>query len=94
MRERGGEKRREKRDGGVDYAATSCHALCCPVLWDLLQCFFATCSCFKHFINIYIYINIYIDIYMCVCVCVCVRMRLCVCVFACVSVCWCRCMCL
>ena len=33
MRERRGEKRREKREGGVDHAATCCHALCCPVLW-------------------------------------------------------------
>ena len=43
---------------------------------DLLQCFFATCSCFKHFINIFIYINIFIDIYTCMyiykCVCACV----------------------
>ena len=98
------ERREEKREGGVDYAATCCHALCCPVLWiylniytyllfegcDLLQCFLATCSCFKHFINIniYIYINIYIDIYTCMCI----YMRVCVCV--CVYVCGCLCVCL
>ena len=27
------ERREEKREGGVDHAATCCHALCCPVLW-------------------------------------------------------------
>ena len=41
-----------RREGGVDYAATCCHALCCPVLYtffilhllfegcDFPQCFF------------------------------------------------------
>ena len=31
------EERREKqkREGGVDYAAKCFHALCCPVLWML-----------------------------------------------------------
>ena len=33
MRERRGEKRIEKREGGLDYAATCCQALCCLVLW-------------------------------------------------------------
>ena len=36
MREDWREKRREKREGGVDYAATCCHALCCPVLWIII----------------------------------------------------------
>ena len=58
--------------------------------------FFASCSCFKHFIYIYIFKYIYIYIYtwmfifmcvcvVCVCVCVvCVCVRVCVCVFVCV----------
>ena len=102
MRERRGEERKVKREEGVDKAATCCHALCCPsavdiyiytyLLFegcDLLQCFFATCSCFKHFIYINIYIDIYtcMCIYMCVCVCVCVCVcGLCVCLCVCVSV--------
>ena len=32
MREERKEKR-EKREGGVNYAAACCHALCCHVLW-------------------------------------------------------------
>ena len=105
MREERREKRREKREGGVNYIATCCHALCCPVLWiyiytyflfegcDLLQCFFATCSCFKHFININknIYKNIYIDIYTCMCIYMCVCVCVCVCVCGCVCVCLCVC---
>ena len=60
---------------------------------DLLQCFFATCSCFKHFINrnIYIYINIYIDIYTCMCIYMCMCVCVCVCVCGCVCVCLCVC---
>ena len=103
--ERREEKREERRRGGLRCDVLSRAVL--PVLWiyiniftyllfegcDLLQCFFATCSCFKHFININIYTCM--CIYMCVCVfALCVRMRLCVCVFACVSLCWCWCMCL
>ena len=88
MREDWGEKRREKREGGVDYAATFWHALCCPVLLyiymlfegcDLPQC---SCSCFKHFIYINIYIYIHTFIFLCVlCAFVCV---VCVCVRVCV----------
>ena len=54
--------------------------------------FFSTCSCFKHFTNIYIFINTHIGkntcmyIYMCVCVCVCVRVCGCVCLCVCVFV--------
>ena len=52
-------------EGGVDYAAACCHALCSPVLWIITKytrcskavtfhnVFFAACSCFKHFIYIY-----------------------------------------
>ena len=36
MREERIEKRREERERGVDYAATCCHALCCPVLWIII----------------------------------------------------------
>ena len=28
-----GYERIEKREGGVDYAAACCHALCCLVVW-------------------------------------------------------------
>ena len=96
--ERREEKREERRRGGLRCDVLSRAVL--PVLWrdiniftyllfegcDLLQCFFATCSCFKHFININIYtcINIYIDIYTCMCIFMCVCVCVCVCVCGCV----------
>ena len=29
-----------RREGGVDYAAACCHALCCPVPWIIYLFFF------------------------------------------------------
>ena len=47
MREDWREKRREKREGGVDYAATCCHALCCLVLWIIIYYIILYICCSK-----------------------------------------------
>ena len=93
----GYEKREEKerRRGGLRCGVLSCAVLSCAVyifcftsavrrLWPSTMFFFASCSCFKHFM----YINIYIDIYMCfVCVFVFVIVFVFVLVFVIVCVC-------
>ena len=82
MREERREQRREKREGGVDYAATCCHALCCQSF--LMLHVAVSSTSFTHtFSNPYTY--------TCVCACACAF----VCVrLVCVSLCWCLCLCM
>ena len=80
-------KREERRRCGLRCNVLSCAVLSCAVdiyIYIFIYCseavtfynvFFATCSCFKHFININIFINIHTCKYIFMCV---------VCVFVCV----------
>ena len=83
------DKHRRWTEGGVDYAATCCHALCCAVLccehfllyllfeaFDLPQCFF---------------VRIHVCVCVCVCLCVCVFVLVLVFVLVIVGVCLCVC---
>ena len=45
MREERRENRREKREGGVNYAATCSHAMCCHVLWITNYIYIYICIC-------------------------------------------------
>ena len=51
MREERREKRRDKIEGGVNYAATCCHALFCHVLWIII---YICCSKALTFHNVFL----------------------------------------
>ena len=101
-------EKREEREGGVDYAAACCHALCCLVLWiiyllfeafDLSQwfhVFVASRSCFNHsysYTYIYRYKNIYVYMYIYRYMYVCIYKNINTCVCVCVCVCLFVCVC-